>query len=122
MMIMTTKIETISLALTLRPSRCSQNGRDEAGLSSVVLSEGRLELSVSSMDGHRNFCEPGFGFVECRDMGLLFGEDRQVLRRQAEDGKTERDKHGGDYYLGPHGGVTAADGKTERDKHGGDYY
>src|ERR1039458_5885540 len=110
MMIMTTKIETISLALTLRPSRCSQNGRDEAGLSSVISGEGSLELSVSSMDGHRNFCEPGFGFVECRDVNFLFGEDRQVLRRQAEDGKTERDKHRGDDYLGPLGGVTTAAG------------
>src|ERR1035441_4458515 len=93
MMIMTTKIETISLALTLRPSRCSQKGRDEAGLSSVVLGENPFELSVSSMDGHRKFCEPSFRFAECRDMDLLFGEDRQVLRHKAKDGEPQRDEH-----------------------------
>src|ERR1017187_9835252 len=105
MLIMTTKIETISLALTLRPSRCSQKGRDEAGLSSVVLGENPFELSVSSMDGHRKFCEPSFRFAECRDMDLLFGEDRQVLRHKAKDGEPQRDEHGGNPPLRPLRGV-----------------
>ncbi len=34
-------------------------------------------------------------------MALFFGEDRQIARREAEDGEAERDEHGRDDDLGP---------------------
>src|SRR5271165_1920140 len=96
-MSMTTKMETISLALTLRPNRWIQRGWKTKASSSEF--EDTLGLSVSSMDRHRNFCVSRF--AECRDMCLLFGEDRQVLCHRAENGKTERDEHRGDHHFRP---------------------
>ena len=101
---MTTKIETISLALMLRPSRCIQRGRNRA----PQCLRDAVELSVSSMGRHRNFCAARFRFAECREMRLLLGEDRQVARRKAEDGKPERDEHRGDHHFGPLRRVAAA--------------
>src|SRR5208337_1230808 len=106
MMSMTTKIETINFALTLRPIRWNQRGWDTRASSNG--SEEPFDLSVSSMYGHREFCDRRF--AECRDMRLLLGEDRQILCRQAEDGEPQRDKHCGDDHFRPLGGVTAADG------------
>src|SRR5208283_2835713 len=88
---MTTKIETISLALTLRPSRWIHRGW-KTKASSSAFEDDPVDLSVSSMDGHRQVCESRF--AECRDMCLLLGEDRQVLCHRAENGEPERNKHG----------------------------
>src|SRR5271157_169532 len=104
MMSMTTKIETISLALILRPSRWIQSGWNTKASSSAL--EDPFDLSVSSMHGHRDFCESRF--AACRDLCLLLGEDRQILCRQAEDGKTERNEHRGDHHFRPLRGIARA--------------
>src|SRR5271166_4823408 len=104
MMIMTTKMETISLVLTLRPTRRIQCTRNTRGSSSVF--EGALDLSVSSMDRHRDFCVSRF--AEYRDMCLLLGEDGQVLRHKTKDRETKRDEHGGDHHFGPLRSVAGA--------------
>src|SRR5271167_5080031 len=105
MMSMTTKIDTISFALTLRPIRWIQRGWNTKASSSVL--EGPFDLSVSCMDRHRDFCVSRF--AECRDVCLLFREDRQVLRHKTKDGKTEGDEHGGDHHFGPLRGIVPAD-------------
>src|SRR5271157_378358 len=104
MMSMTTKIETISFALILRPSRWIQRGWNTKASSSAL--EDPFDLSVSSMDRHRDFCESRF--AECRDMCLLLREDRQVLGHRAEDGKTEREEHRGDHHFRPLRGIARA--------------
>src|SRR5271165_710398 len=106
MMSMTTKIETINLALTLRPKRWIQRGWKTKASSSEF--EDPVDLSVSCMDRHRDFCVSRF--AECRDMCLLLREDGQVLCHRAKNGEPERDKHGRDGHLGPLGGVAGADG------------
>src|SRR5271157_5913417 len=58
------------------------------------------------MHGHRDFCESRF--AACRDLCLLLGEDRQILCRQAEDGKTERNEHRGDHHFRPLRGIARA--------------
>src|SRR5271157_5142018 len=103
MMSMTTKIETISFALILRPSRWIQSGWNTKASSSVF--EDSFDLSVSSMHGLRDFCESRF--AACRDLCLLLGEDRQILCRQAEDGKTERNEHRGDHHFPSTSGYSA---------------
>src|SRR5215469_7950362 len=120
MMTRTTKIESISLALTLRPSRCNQRDGVEAGPS---ITAAPIVLSVTRMDRHRKLAPdqlwfgsgPLYGFAQCWQVRLLlrlmlFGEDRQILRGEAKDGEAERDEHGSDHGLGPLRGVTAADG------------
>src|SRR5208283_4171526 len=108
MMSMTTKIETISLALTLRPIRWNQRGWDTKTSSSTLSTfEEPFDLSVSSMHGPREFCDC-FRFGGCRDMRLLLGEDRQILCHHAEDGKTERDEHCGDHHFRPLRGIARA--------------
>src|SRR5271165_6987075 len=89
MMSMTTKIETISLALTLRPSRWIQRGW-KTKASSSEFEDDPVDLSVSSMDRHRDFCVSRF--ADCRDMCLLLGEDGQVLRHKTKDRETKRDE------------------------------
>src|SRR5271167_358910 len=102
MMSMTTKIEAISFAPILRPSRWIQRGWNTKASSSAF--EDPFDLSVSSMCGHREFCEC-FRFAECRDTRLLLGEDRQVLCHSAENGEPERNEHGSDHNFRPLRGI-----------------
>src|SRR5271157_45736 len=104
MMSMTTKIETINFALTLRPIRWNQRGWDTRASSNGP--EEPLDLSVSSICGHREFFESRF--AECRDMRLLLGEDGQVSCHRAKNGKPERHEHRGDRHFRPLGGIAGA--------------
>src|SRR5271165_1062583 len=104
MMSMTTKIETINFALTLRPIRWNQRGWDTRASSNGP--EEPLDLSVSSICGHREFFESRF--AECRDMRLLLGEDGQVSCHRAKNGKPERNEHRGDRHFRPLGGIAGA--------------
>src|ERR1035438_3184675 len=103
---MTTKIDTISFALMLRPNSAIQAGR------------GRTTpgWSVSSMDRHRNFSANALWFANGRHVRLLLGEDGQEPGDEAEDGEAERDEHGRDHDFRPLRGVARPDCAFDRSK------
>src|SRR5277367_1107333 len=96
---MTTKIDTISLALMLRPNPTSHAGfwRTPSG------------WSVSGMNRHRNFRANAMRFTNRRQVHLLRRENGQITGDESEDGEAERDEHGRNHDFGPLWGVACAD-------------
>src|SRR5664279_1058619 len=93
------KIDTISLALMLRP--ISPSHKDSALM--------RSGWSVSSMDRHRNFSANALWFANRRHVRLLLGEDGQEPGGNSKDGKAKRDEHGRDHDFRPLRRIACAD-------------
>src|SRR3974390_235877 len=92
------RIDSISLALMLRPRPSSH----------MASSLKPSDWSISCMHRHRDFGAHTFEFRQRMSVLFLLGEDREIACRRSENGEAEGNEHGGDDDLGPLGRVTSA--------------